>query len=213
MTGYSPQFSNISAKSNDIFLSSTTSNMCIFWNFVIDFVLKEIKNAKNIVIWPFYWCFKQRSVNLILKNIYIRAILIFAHPSSRKKAIFAQSVPTKIGKYFLNLLDTHFPPHHKFHKIFNRNSVKISYSCTKNIKSIINNHNNKILNDKKELINERKCNCIPLNGKCLSRNTFYEAPITSNEPNYKENKYIGISEHIFKKRYANHQKSFQFMKI
>ena len=42
--------------------------------------------------------------------------------------------------------------------------------------------------------------------------TVYEASITSNEPNYKEKKYIGISEPIFKKRYANHQKSFKSMK-
>ena len=50
MTGYAPQFSNISAKSNDFFSCQTRSNMCIFWNFVIDFVLKEIKNVKNIIV-------------------------------------------------------------------------------------------------------------------------------------------------------------------
>ena len=33
---------------------------CIFWNFV----LKEIKNAKNIIVWPFYWYFKQRPVSI-----------------------------------------------------------------------------------------------------------------------------------------------------
>ena len=50
-----------------------------------------------------------------------------------------------IGKIFLNLIKKHFPPHHKFHKLFNKNTVKISYSCTRNIKSIINSHNAKIL--------------------------------------------------------------------
>ena len=38
--------------------------MCIFWNFVIDFVLKEIKNAKNIIVWPFYWYFKQTPLSI-----------------------------------------------------------------------------------------------------------------------------------------------------
>ena len=33
ITGYSPQFSNISVKSNDFFSGQTRSNMCIFWNF------------------------------------------------------------------------------------------------------------------------------------------------------------------------------------
>ena len=48
-------------------------------------------------------------------------------------------------KFFLSLIDKHFPPHHKLHKLFNRNNVKISYSCLPNIKSIINAHNRKVL--------------------------------------------------------------------
>ena len=64
MTGYSPQISNISAKSNYFFSGQTRLNMCIFWKLIIDFVLKEIKNAKNIIVWPFYWYFKQRPVSI-----------------------------------------------------------------------------------------------------------------------------------------------------
>ena len=51
---------------------------------------------------------------------------------------FSKNVATKIGRYFLNLLDKHFPQDHKFHKIFNRNNIKVSYSCMPNIKSAIN---------------------------------------------------------------------------
>ena len=43
---------------------------------------------------------------------------------------FSKSVITKVGHCFLKLLDKHFPKNHKFHKIFNRNTVKVSYSCT-----------------------------------------------------------------------------------
>ena len=46
---------------------------------------------------------------------------------------FNRNVSTKIGKYFLNLLDKHFLRNHRLHKIFNRNSVKVSYSRTKNM--------------------------------------------------------------------------------
>ena len=57
MTGYFPQFSsNISAKPYDFLSRQTRSNMCIFWNFVIDFVLKEIKNAKNIITYIHTYC-------------------------------------------------------------------------------------------------------------------------------------------------------------
>ena len=120
---------------------------------------------------------------------------------------------TKVGHYFLKLLDKHFPRHHKLHKIFNRNTVKVSYSCTKNIKSIINCHNKKVLHQNRPCPNERKCNCIrkelcPLNGNCQAENIVYEATITCNERTYGENIYIGIAETTFKKRYSNHKRSF-----
>ena len=52
---------------------------------------------------------------------------------------FNKTVSTKVRHYFLNLIDKHFPQEHKFHQIFNRNNVKVSYSCTKNMKNIIYN--------------------------------------------------------------------------
>ena len=46
------------------------------------------------------------------------------------------------GKYFLNLLDKHFPPpHHKFHRLFSISKIKISYICIPNLKSFINKPN------------------------------------------------------------------------
>ena len=48
-----------------------------------------------------------------------------------------KSVSTDIGRVFLNLLDKHFHKENKLNKIFNRNSVKVSYSCTRNIEHII----------------------------------------------------------------------------
>ena len=88
---------------------------------------------------------------------------------------------------WLNLLDKHFPKNHLFHKIFNRKSVKVSYSCTKNMKTIINNHNKNILG-KKPSINTSTCNCqnkeaCPLNGQCQTGEAVYEDTLSSNQPN------------------------------
>ena len=41
---------------------------------------------------------------------------------------FNANLSTNIGKFFLNLVKKHFPREHKYHKIFNKNSVKASYS-------------------------------------------------------------------------------------
>ena len=127
---------------------------------------------------------------------------------------FSKNVATKIGRYFLNLLDKHFPQDHKFHKIFNRNNIKVSYSCMPNIKSAINSHNRKILHSPVDN-QSRTCNCInktdfPLQEKCLSENTLYQADISSE--NFQTKIYYGISETKFKTRYSNHKKSFNHEK-
>ena len=125
---------------------------------------------------------------------------------------YSKNVKTNIGKIFLNLIRKHFPSHHKFHKLFNKNTVKISYSCTRNIKTIINSHNAKILFPKKST-EQRTCNCLnkencPLEQKCLTTNIVYKAKVTSNSENYQEKVYFGSCETTFKKRFSNHKKSF-----
>ena len=121
---------------------------------------------------------------------------------------FSKNVATKIGRYFLNLLDN------KFHKIFNRINIKVSYSCMPNIKSAINLHNRKILHS--PVNNQRRtCNFIdktdcPLQEKYLSENTLYQANISSES--FQTKIYYGISETKFKTRYSNHKKSFNHEK-
>ena len=53
---------------------------------------------------------------------------------------YSQNVETKIGKCFLKLIDQHFPKSNPLHKIFNRNNLKLSYSCMTNVKNIISSH-------------------------------------------------------------------------
>ena len=71
-----------------------------------------------------------------------RKIIFFNPP-------FCNTVKTKIGKQFFHLVNLHFSKSNRLCKIFNRNTVKLSYSCLPNIKNIINSHNRKILKEKK----------------------------------------------------------------
>ena len=48
---------------------------------------------------------------------------------------------TKIGETFLCSVTKHFPAGSKLHKIFNRGTMKISYSCTPNMATLIKCHN------------------------------------------------------------------------
>ena len=58
---------------------------------------------------------------------------------------YSKNVATNIGKEFFKLLQLHFPKQHPLHSIFNRNTVKLSYTCTTNMDNILKAHNAKIL--------------------------------------------------------------------
>ena len=77
-----------------------------------------------------------------------------------------------IAKYFLYLLDNHFGANYLYHKIFKRNNVKVSCSCSKNRKTIIKSHNKSISDFKGERTrgnwncrNKTKC---PWDDKCFT---------------------------------------------
>ena len=89
------------------------------------------------------------SPNLITKTERQRTISWF-NPS------YSKTVKTKIGKFFLQLIKKHFPKGHKFHKIFNKNTLKLSCSCMPNIKTKINAHDKDILRNKPS----KKCETV-----------------------------------------------------
>ena len=100
---------------------------------------------------------------------------------------FSSNVKTNIGKIFLQLLDKHFPKHHKYYKLFNRNNVKISYNCMQNMASVIQNHNTNLL---KDLVasTTKKCSCrqksnCPLAEKFLSECLVYHAQVDKSDIN------------------------------
>ena len=57
---------------------------------------------------------------------------------------FNQATKTNIGKKFLQLVSDHFPKNHPLHPICNRNTLKLSYSTTRNLKQIIQSHNQQL---------------------------------------------------------------------
>ena len=86
---------------------------------------------------------------------------------------YSLNIRTNTARKSLNLLDKHFPRGQRLHKIFNRNTVKISYSCLPNTFNIIAAHIKTILADQHRS-NEPHCNCrnretCPLNGNCLAK--------------------------------------------
>ena len=116
---------------------------------------------------------------------------------------YSSNISMNINKSLLTILDKHFPKSHKLYKIFNRNNVKISYSSMPNFASIINSHNEKIINNNIPKSSAPACNChsktsCPLNSACLQSTLIYifkadMSDIIENHPHY-----IGSTENTFK---------------
>ena len=100
----------------------------------------------------------------------------------RQRKTFNLDVLTNVAKLFLNLIEKHFPSSSKLHKIFNKNTVKVSYSCTQNISQIIKGRSKKIV--QKETQETLDCNCrvktdCPLNGDCRKESVTYKCTVTT----------------------------------
>ena len=98
---------------------------------------------------------------------------------------YSVNVATNVGHKFLQAIDECFPPNHPLHKIFNRNTLKLSYSCMPNAHQIISAHNKTVLNKHTEPTenSQKACNCrnkesCPLPGKCLTESVVYQATVT-----------------------------------
>ena len=134
---------------------------------------------------------------------------------------FCKLTNIDIGKYFLHLLDKHFNRDNPLRKIFNRNTVKISCSCSRNMHNILNNRNRRLLD---KLIKNsggldvESCNCRSkgecLLGRCCNlRNVIYLACISPMEHNDGKRVYIGISAGNWKPRLYNHRHSFSNLRL
>ena len=117
---------------------------------------------------------------------------------------FSKHVKSNISKVFLYLLKKHFPPHHCLHKIYNKNNVKVSYSCMLNMAAIISRHNKVLLSQRINPANTvPPCNCRTktsclMTGLCRENSIIYKATLTSDGI---AKNYYGCSENKFKTRY------------
>ena len=121
-------------------------------------------------------------------------------------------VSTNVGRKFLHLVDTCFPPGHLLHGLLNRNTVKVSYRTMASMGQVLQQHNSKVLRPKEEE-EEEGCNCrggkvCPLDGKCLAASLVYGATVTRSDTGGTST-YTGLTANTFKKRYDGHTSTFR----
>ena len=109
----------------------------------------------------------------------------------------------------MRLVNTHFPRHHKCYKLFNRNNIKLSYSCMPDMNNVIRKHNSKIMKNPAPSTT-KTCNCrrktdCPMDGNCLSECLIFKASVSTTT----NKDYYGTCEKTFKERYNNHNCSLR----
>ena len=110
---------------------------------------------------------------------------------------WSNTIKTNIGREFLRLVDKWFVSNPNLKNRFNRMTIKVPYSTTRNMKSFIVEHNKKILNNQQSE-NRLNCNCTrsecpipnePPPNNCRQSDVIYEGKIvtseTGNESTYK----------------------------
>ena len=122
---------------------------------------------------------------------------------------FSLNVKSRLGKDFLTLLDTSFPPSNPLHKLFTRQTVKISYKRMPNMSQAVSGHNAKLLREDRQAEVPPGCNCrggpdtCPVSAKCLTDCVVYEATVTETHSGKKET-YTGVTSRQFKQRLYEH---------
>ena len=114
---------------------------------------------------------------------------------------------TNLGKEFFKILRKCFPQTNPLSKIFNQNSVKLSYSCLPSIGKVISWHNKKILRGVEPT---PPCNCTVydcvVDGKCQEKGVIYQCKIKETQGENVES-YVGLTERTFKDRLTKHRTS------
>ena len=123
---------------------------------------------------------------------------------------------TNVAETFLTLIEKHCFKNKRLSKTFNRNTIKVSYSCLPNVKQTISNNKHRLLQlhrMKESTQGSKLCNCrqknsCPLDGKCLTKCVVFKATVTETTSNNQET-YIGLTENEFKTRFNLHKPSFK----
>ena len=129
---------------------------------------------------------------------------------------FDLRVKTNVGGQFLKIVRESFPKGHVLHSVFNRNTLKLSYSCMPSMKAVVDTHNARVTKAQTTEVQPttKPCNCrdknnCPLDRKCRTKNIVYQATVASMKG---EETYVGLTSTEFKQRHGNHNLSFRYDK-
>ena len=132
---------------------------------------------------------------------------------------YSSQVKTRVGHLFLGLVDKHFKRGTKIGYRFNRNTLKLSYSCLPNMGAKIRHHNNRVMGSKQAWSPPESgygCNCrdkslCKVNNKCKFPGALYSGTVIAEG---KQDKiYYGVASNNFKERQKIHESDVRTRKL
>lgn len=123
-----------------------------------------------------------------------------------------------IGGSLLFLLNKHFPKGSELHKLFNKNNLKILYSCLPSYDAILKGINTNKINATKTRANGSKaCNSEGVRNKgcigkemCEEISVVYEATVHLNENGIYKRTYVGMTDGKLKYQIRKHYIGFKY---
>ena len=94
---------------------------------------------------------------------------------------YSASVKSNVGRDFLKLIITAFPNSNPLHKLFTRQTVKVSYKCMPNMAQAVAQHNVQVLKEDQGAVQQPGCNCrggpavCPVQGRCQTKSVVSRA--------------------------------------
>ena len=130
---------------------------------------------------------------------------------------FSKHVTTPVGKRFFHILESSFPKGHDLYKIFNHDTIKLSFSTVRNMRAIVDSHNKQVVT--KTQVGKEPCNCqksriCPLGripGGCRATNVVYQADVLTDVLTTDETimTYYGQTKRTFKERWGEHRNAIE----
>ena len=137
------------------------------------FILQASKLCEFLIVYSKYLCFHNIDDVLVLVLISLDVLQVNQRPLLKD---------------------------HKVSKIFNKNTIKLSWSCYRNIDTVISSHNQRTIQPQRS-----KAECS-LDNKCLTANIVCKAVVSA--PTKIAKKYFCVVEVKFKDGLSNHATDF-----
>ena len=131
-------------------------------------VIKQLMNSIHPCLMRTYETQQNVNTKMLWRKVGWKLIFEYTKNQQQKPKIelemifqfnlpFNKAVSTNVAKTFFQLINGHFLKPHILHKIFNRNTVKVSYSCMESMAKIYKRHNSKIISILRNQLT--LCNC------------------------------------------------------